>query len=80
MNYLNTEVATVVRIKCGNPNCTSPSKRFDWDESKHVGPGGGTAKPGERGAVRVTAVCPFCSTENLLWLKDVKKAHRVLRG
>lgn len=70
----------MVRIKCVNPSCTSPSKRFDWDEGKHVGRGGGTAKPREPGAVRVIAVCPFCSTENLVWLKGVKKIHRVLRA
>jgi hypothetical protein len=70
----------MVRIKCVNLNCTSPTKSFDWDETKRVNPGGGVAQPHEPGAVRVSAVCPFCSAENLIWLKNVKRNQPLFRG
>lgn len=68
----------MVRIKCVNPNCTSPSKSFEWDESKYVKPGGGIAQPHEPGTVRVIAVCP-CGTENIVWVKQAKTDEEVMR-
>ncbi len=60
----------MVTIKCVNPKCTSPTKSFRWDETQY---GKGMAQPHEQGAVRVVAVCPYCQTENLVWVKKVKK-------
>ena len=63
----------MIRIKCVNPNCTAPDGKFFWDERAHVEGGGGLAKPGENGAVSFVAECPYCGTENKIWLKKVKE-------
>ncbi len=69
----------MISIKCVNPNCTSPSKTFDWDEQRELEPGGSIAQPNELAAVRVAVGCPYCRTENSIWLKGMKKPHRVVR-
>ncbi len=69
----------MVRIKCVNPGCTGPEKRFEWDESRHVQPGGGIAAPHAEGAVRLAVVCPHCGTENGVWATGVKKNNKVTR-
>lgn len=63
----------MIRIKCSNPNCTSPIKSFGWDETAEVDHSGGMAQPHERGAVRVIVVCPCCGTENAVWVKGIKR-------
>ena len=67
----------MIHIKCSNPNCTSPIRAFDWDETAEVDDSGGIAQPHERGAVRVIAVCPFCAAENVVWVKGIKLADVV---
>ena len=69
----------MVRIRCVNPKCTSPTKSFEWDESQHVGPGGGMAQPYEEDAVRVIAVCPYCTTQNAVWVKGTESDDYVVR-
>ncbi len=67
----------MISIKCSNLQCTSPTKSFDWDETEDVENSGGIAPSRERGAVRVIVVCPFCSTENVVWVKGVKRKDEV---
>jgi hypothetical protein len=69
----------MLRIKCVNPECTGPAKKFDWDESRRLKQGGGIATPHEAGAVRVAVACPYCQTENVVWLKKVQKNTGVAR-
>ncbi|HEY7546635.1 MAG TPA: hypothetical protein VID27_17220 [Blastocatellia bacterium] len=69
----------MIRIKCVNSNCSSPDGKFDWDESPHDA-GGGLSAPREPGAKRVIAICPYCSTQNAVWLKSVKKKDQLRRG
>lgn len=66
----------MVSIKCTNPNCTSPTKSFDWDDSKH----GGSATPHAEGAKRVPARCSYCRTDNYVWVKAARREHEVTRG
>jgi len=70
----------MIRIKCSNLKCTSPTNSFDWDESKHIQRGGSIAQPYEEGAVRIIAVCPYCVTENAVWVKKAKKNDVLTRG
>jgi len=70
----------MVIIKCINPNCTAPNRKFEWDESQHVEAGGGIAQPHEAGAVRVIAVCKYCGTENAVWVRHAKKSDSLTRG
>ena len=68
----------MIRIRCVNPQC--PKKLFDWDESKHIQSDGSIAQPYEGGAVRIIAVCPFCVTENTIWVKKAKRDDVLTRG
>jgi hypothetical protein len=61
----------MIRIKCINPNCSSPTKSFEWDETTELEEGGSLAKPGEEDAVRVLVTCPYCGTDNVVWVKGV---------
>ena len=63
----------MVRIKCVNPECTGPGKRFDWDESPQLGVGGKLAEPHAEGAVSLEATCPHCGTSNKVWFTKVKR-------
>lgn len=69
----------MIRIKCGNPQCTSPTKGFQWDETQHISAGGKIAQPDEQGAKRVIAVCPFCLTENTVWVSSAKSSDVLTR-
>jgi len=71
----NAEESMVI-IKCINPNCTAPHRKFEWDETPH----GGLADPHAEGAARVIAVCPSCGTENAVWVKRAKKSDALTRG
>jgi hypothetical protein len=62
----------MVTVKCINPNCSSPTKSFEWDETAELVAGGTIAAPHEKGAVRVVATCPYCGTENVVWVKGLK--------
>ncbi len=77
----------MIRIKCVNTECL---KSFPWDETSELKKPGSLAKPREKDAVRVIAVCSHCGTENAVWVKrkvvtatgvvrNVKTAH-VVRG
>jgi len=66
-------------IKCVNPKCKSPKKSFDWDESKHLKKGGQIAQPHERDAVRLVVTCPFCQTDNLIWVTGAKRDTPIYR-
>jgi hypothetical protein len=70
----------MVTIKCINPSCSAPNRKFEWDESKHVEAGGGLAQPHEAGAARMIAVCSFCGTENIVWVKNAKQGDVLTRG
>ncbi len=65
----------MVIIRCVNPDCKK--KKFEWDETEY---GTGIAMPNEAGAARVIAVCPSCHTENMVWVKQVKKNDVITRG
>ncbi len=80
----------MIRIKCINPACPGPTKSFEWDETSELKKPGSLARPREKDAVRVVAVCPHCGTENAVWVKrkvvtatgavrNVKTRH-VVRG
>ncbi len=62
----------MILIKCINPQCSSPTNSFDRDETSELEEKGAIATPHEKGAVRVIAVCPFCGTENTVWVKRAK--------
>lgn len=66
----------MVTIKCINPNCTAPERKFTWDETPH----GGLATPREEGAKRVIAYCPFCGAENPVWVKKPQPTTILRRG
>ena len=66
----------MVIIKCINPNCNVPNRKFEWDEREQ----GDLAQPHEAGAVRVIAVCPSCGTENAVWVRNAKKSDTLTRG
>ncbi len=59
----------MIRIKCINPQCSSPTKSFEWDETAELAEGGELARPHEKGAVRLSVTCPYCGTDNLVWVK-----------
>lgn len=67
----------MIRVKCVNPEC--PKKSFDWDETRSIQRGGRIAQPYETGAVRVIATCPFCTTENTVWVRDADEKDDVIR-
>jgi hypothetical protein len=69
----------MIRISCVNANCTAPDGVFSWDEGASVEGGGDLAEPGEEGAVSFVAECPYCGTENKIWLSRVKKENVVRR-
>ncbi len=69
----------MIRIKCINPQCSSPTKSFEWDETTELGKDGALATPHEKGAVRVVAVCPWDGTENVVWVKGAKTDNTVWR-
>lgn len=68
----------MIRIKCTNPNCTAPERRFAWDDLAHAE--GGPAQPGDMGAISFLVDCPYCGTENKVWLFKVKQGDSVTRG
>ncbi len=70
----------MIRIKCVNKDCSSPDKKFEWDESPHIEKGGGVAAAREPGAKRVIAICSYCGAQNGVWLRNVKKKDTLRRG
>jgi len=66
----------MIYIKCINPNCNAPNRKFEWDETPH----GGLAIPHAADAKRVIAYCPFCGAENVVWVKNAKKSDTLTRG
>ena len=66
----------MVKIKCVNSACTSPDKKFVWDELQH---GTGIAQPNEADAKRVIAECPACQTSNVVWVKGIKRPNSITR-
>ncbi len=70
----------MTRIHCVNSVCSSPDKKFDWDESPHIEKGGEVLAARESGAKSVVAVCTYCGTQNKVWLKVIKKKDKLRRG
>ena len=68
----------MLRVKCINPKCTAPEGKFMWDDLAHAE--GGAAAPREPGALAFIVECPFCGTENKIWLFKVKQLNSVTRG
>ena len=68
----------MLRIKCINSSCTALEGKFLWDDRAHAE--GGPAQPREPGALAFIVDCPYCGTENKVWLFKVKKEDGVLRG
>jgi hypothetical protein len=68
----------MLRIKCINPKCTAPVGKFTLDDSSHAE--GGAAAPGDKGAISFLVDCPYCGTENKIWLFKVKQVDSVTRG
>jgi hypothetical protein len=66
----------MVKIQCINPNCPSPTKTFDWDES----PFGKIVQPDEPEAKRIIAYCKMCAYENPVWVKKIPTPDPVYRG
>jgi hypothetical protein len=66
------------RIKCINSDCTAPDGQFPWDDRAHAE--GGSAQPGEPGAIAFLVECPHCGTENKVWLHKAKRPDSVTRG
>lgn len=67
-------------IQCLNPDCPSPTKTFEWDETQYVQKGGGVAMPHADGAKRIIAYCPRCGTENVIWVHRLKPNQIIFRG
>ena len=65
----------MIRVTCINRQC--PGKSFLWNELSELGSLHDLAQPNEVGAVRVVALCTYCSTENAIWVKvaGLKKAN-----
>ena len=68
----------MIRVKCINPKCAAPQGKFAWDERAQAE--GGPAQPEETGAISFLVDCPFCGTENKVWLFKVKPKDAVTRG
>ena len=58
----------MTRIKCSNPKCPRKSKVFDWDKSADVKPGCRISDAPETGAEVLAVACPYCGTENKVWV------------
>lgn len=69
----------MIRIRCVNPKCTAPAKTFAWDETGHVGPGGGIAQPHAPGAKSLIITCPYCATEQKIWLTGLNENDPITR-
>ena len=69
----------MVRVPCIKPDCPSPTKTFEWDETRYVSPGGGIAAPNAPGAKSVIATCPYCGTECKVWVTHLKRDDTITR-
>lgn len=69
----------MIRVRCINPNCSAPSKTFQWDETKYVDSDGGIAQPDEPGAIRIVVCCPYCQTEMGVWVKKARMKDSIVR-
>jgi len=67
-------------IRCANPQCSNPTRTFDWNELDHVRKGGRIVTPGAAGSMSVIALCPYCLFENKLWVTKLKSDDEILRG
>lgn len=67
----------MIIIECINPKCTAPEGKFNCDDRAHAD--GGPAEPGVPGAISFLAECPYCGTENKVWLYKVRKDDSVTR-
>ena len=55
----------MITINCFNPKC--PRTKFEWNE-KSVG-GIGRGNECDENTHQFPAVCPYCHTENYVWVK-----------
>lgn len=58
----------MISIKCVNPQCTSPSKSFDWDKTEYARKGFKPVKAGTAGASSLVIKCLFCRADNKVWV------------
>jgi hypothetical protein len=68
----------MIRIRCVNRNCTSPEGIFEIDENEFGAEA--PAKSGEDGARQYIIKCPFCGTENLVWMKTQRAFQKAAYG
>jgi len=67
----------MVTIRCVNTKC--PKKKFEWDETTRLKEGGRIADPNEAGAEDLLAPCPYCGTDNTIWVIGLKHNQAVWR-
>jgi len=70
----------MILIKCVNLECTASNRVFSWNERSHLEVEGKIAQEGENGAISFLVDCPYCGTENKIWLFKVKQVDSVTRG
>jgi len=66
----------MIRVKCINPNAP-PARQVRLGRTRPSR--GGPAQPEETGAISFLVDCPFCGTENKVWLFKVKPKDAVTR-
>ncbi len=64
----------MIKIRCVNRECPASDRIFEIDENEFGADG--PAKQGEKGARQYIVVCPFCNTENLIWMKEGSISQR----
>ena len=62
----STDDQHMIGIKCINPKCTAPDGVFVFDETS-IG-ASGISEKGKPGAFLYIIECPYCGTENMVWL------------
>jgi hypothetical protein len=65
--YPLSDERDMIKIKCVNKECTAPDRIFEFDEFLFGATGPGNEN--EIGSQPFLIECPFCHTNNLVWLK-----------
>ncbi len=65
----------MIHIKCINPNCTAPDGVFEFDDEA-IGAAGPSGPKGPSG-MRYVIDCPYCGTQNMIWLKRPSTSYHM---
>jgi hypothetical protein len=68
---------SIMIIKCANPNCTSPTQSFDWDETPLVKKGIEIVVKETDSTETYVTECPYCRTPNKIFLRNLEKECQI---